>query len=78
MSTSGKLRRERLKHRGGAPFGCDADSDSGTLSPYDPGVFHDTVMLSIIRPLFGQDCAECWRLVARHLRMTLDGKGKRQ
>jgi hypothetical protein len=37
-----------------------------------------------MRPFFGQDCTECWRLVDmtdiinRHLRMTLDEKGKRQ
>jgi hypothetical protein len=30
----------RLRHLGAAPFGCAAESDSGTLSPYDPGFFH--------------------------------------
>lgn len=65
MSTSGKLRREGLKRRGATPFGCAAGSgprDSRTLSPCDPRFFHHAAILSIIRPLFGQDCT-CRRLV---------------
>src|SRR3984893_2647719 len=54
------------RRRAAAPFNCAAGSgppDSRTLSPCDPIFFHHTALLSIMRPFFGQDCTECWRLV---------------
>ncbi len=50
------LRPSRRLHRSGP-------SDCRTLSPCDPIFFHHMTILSIIRPFFGPDCTECWRLV---------------
>src|SRR6266436_8087955 len=52
--------------RAAAPFSCAAGGgppDCRMLSPCDPIFIHHTAILSIMRPFFGQDCTECWRLV---------------
>src|SRR5260370_1374369 len=62
-ATTSEFRFCRLKRRAAAPFGCTA------VAGRIPGryrhviFFHHTAILSIIRPFFGQDCTECWRLV---------------
>src|SRR5712664_3002502 len=56
LPTKEASRRAVRLHRSGP-------TDSRTLPPCDPIFFHQAAILSIIRPFFGQDCTERWRLV---------------
>src|SRR5258708_22887655 len=70
LPTKEESRRAVRLHRSGPP-------DSRTLSPGDPIFFHHTAMLldKTARSVGGWSTR---RIVDRHHRMTLDGKGRRQ